>query len=152
MSIRDVLLKSSALGYNTIVIISEWKGNPSRIDVYGPEGDLILNLDITVSNSLSSGKIDKNNLSLRWELDNPKENNNKKIKEKIISLIKVPENSKKAPESFNKSRSTEQNSYKNLILLKEGTKGSKAVVEFYDQQGTITGPVIYIHQCSMVGM
>lgn len=139
MSIRDVLIKSRALGYSKTAIISEMKGNPHEIDVYGPEGDIILNLHITVSNPKNSGRIEKNKLVLKWELGKKKE----ELKKKIISLLEIPEY-KKESDNLHKSTPT-INSFSNIIRIKKGEKGSRAVVEFYNQQSQLTGSKIYIH-------
>ncbi|MDD1775398.1 MAG: ribosomal biogenesis protein, partial [Methanobacterium sp.] len=68
MSMRDVFIKSRELGYRNSIVISEIKGNPSRIEVFDLEGDPVLSVDITVSNPLGSGRIQKKDLNLRWDL------------------------------------------------------------------------------------
>ncbi len=72
MSIRDVLIKSSELGYDKIAIISEMKGNPSRIDFQDAEGEIILSLDVTVgipnSNANSKSRVKSENLKLYSEV------------------------------------------------------------------------------------
>jgi U3 small nucleolar ribonucleoprotein protein IMP4 len=146
MSMRDVLLKSRVLGYRKIAVISETNGNPSRIEILDCEGDSIINMDITVTNSLASGRIKKKKLHLRWQLDQ----STKEIKDIIISILEIPED----PIDLIKTKQTlkeELNQYSdsNLVLVTEG-ETSKAVVEFHDQDGQITGPRIYIHKCKRV--
>lgn len=137
MSMRDVLLKSKVSGYTKTAVVSEMKGNPSRIDLYDPEGEVNLSFDVTVSNSLASGRIQKKKLHLRWELDEQKMD----LKDKIISIIEIPE------EKGHTLKIGEAEKNSNLLLVKKGEKDSKAVVEFYDRQGQITGPRIYIKRC-----
>lgn len=143
MSMRDVLLKSSALSYSTIAVISEMKGNPNRLEIYNSKGESLISMDITVTNSLASGKINKKKLNLRWELGESKS----ELKEKIISITGIPEDPTDLIRgSASVKRELKQYTNSNLILIKEGEDG-KAVVEFTDQKGQITGPRIYIHKC-----
>lgn len=139
---RDVLIKSKDSAYNKIAVISEMKGNPSKIEFYGPEGNLILSMDITTSNPMGTGRIKKKKLKLRWELDNPH------IKDDIISLLEIPED----PIDIIKSESIaslKQSSDSNLILVRGDEE--RAVVEFHDQEGQVTGSRIYIHRCRIGG-
>jgi len=144
MSMRDVFLKSKVLGYRKIAVISETKGNPRRIEIYDSEGDYLIKMDITVSNSLASGRIRKKKLHLRWELDQSKS----ELKKKIISAIGIPEDPTELIKIGSTALKDELKQYadSNLVLVKEGETG-KAVVEFHDQEGQITGPRIYIHKC-----
>lgn len=141
MSMRDVLIKSRTSDHTKIAVISEMKGNPSRIKFYNPGGDMILSMDITVSNSLASGKIKKKNLRLRWELD--KSN----LKDKIISIIEVPEDPVDSIKTGSDTLKEELKQYSNSNLILVKREGSKVVVEFHDQEGHITGPRIYVHRC-----
>jgi len=59
MSMRDVLLKLRASDHTKVAVISEMKGNPSRIEFFNLEGDSILIMDITVSNPMGSGRVKK---------------------------------------------------------------------------------------------
>ncbi|OPY24364.1 MAG: putative Brix domain-containing ribosomal biogenesis protein [Methanobacterium sp. PtaU1.Bin242] len=142
MSIRDVLIKSSTMGFNKTAVISEMKGNPSRIDIYSHDGDPILSLDITVSISSSRGRIKKDKLHLGWEI----EELGKDLKKKIISLLEIPEK-KKLSKGLGREEIDDIDSRSNLLLIKKGEKGSKAAVEFYDGEGQKTGPRIFIHNC-----
>jgi U3 small nucleolar ribonucleoprotein protein IMP4 len=141
MSLRDAFIKSRDLSFNKTAVISEIKGNPSRIDFYGSEGDLILKLDITVSNPLNSQRINKKNLLLRWDLTGLAV-----LKDKLISILEIVD-IESVSKTMTKSALKGQLD-SNLVLVKKGEKGSKAVIEFYSQQGQITGPKIYIHQFS----
>lgn len=143
MSMRDVHLKSSSLGYSKTAVISEVKGNPSRIEIYDSEGESLISLDITATNALSSGRIRKKKLHLRWELDDQSVS---KIKDKIISILEIPEDpTDLISGSKYLKRELKEHSNSNLILVKG--EDNKAVVEFIDQDGQLTGPRIYIHKC-----
>jgi len=149
---RDVLIKSSAMGFSKTAVISEVKGNPSSIKIFGPEGDTILTIDLTVSNSLSSGKIRKDKLRIKWEIDDYIEdlkhkNTREQLKEKFNSLMEIPEYEDMELKDNIKIKLKKQTNYQNLILIKKEEKESKLITEFYDEQGQITGPRIYIHQC-----
>lgn len=132
MSLRDVLIKSSQLESNRIIIISEMKGNPSRVEILNPDGDSLLSFNITISITSSSGRIKENEFRLRCERED--------LKERIISILGlVAENYQKSTDS-------------NLVWIKKGRKsGEEVVVEFYDHDGHITGPKIYVQQCSKPG-
>ena len=71
MSIRDVLIKSSELGNNIIAVVSEMKGNPSRIDFQNEKGEVIFSMDVTVgipnSNASSKGRVQSEELKLHSE-------------------------------------------------------------------------------------
>ena len=144
MSMRDVLLKSSVLNYSTIAVISEMKGNPSRIEIYNLKGESLIRMDITATNSLASGKINKKKLNLRWQLDR----SDPELKDKIVSITGIPEDITdkiRGPNSL--KRELKQHTNSNLILIKAG-EDTKPLVEFIDQDGQITGPRIYIHKCT----
>ena len=72
MSIRDVLIKSSELGYDKIALISETKGNPSRIDFQDVEGEIIFSLEVTVgipnSNADSKSRVKSENLKFNSDV------------------------------------------------------------------------------------
>jgi U3 small nucleolar ribonucleoprotein protein IMP4 len=132
MSIRDVLIRSSQLGFDNTAVISEMKGNPSRIEIYGPKGESLVSMDITVSLSSSRGRIKKDQLQIRCEIEN--------LRDKITKILKIPLENRNNLKNKEKSNS-------NLLWIREGQKGSKSVVEFYDDQGIKTGPRVYVHQC-----
>jgi U3 small nucleolar ribonucleoprotein protein IMP4 len=145
MSMRDVLLKLRASDHTKVAVISEMKGNPSRIEFFDPEGDLILSMDITVSNSLGKGRIRKKELKLRWDLDESNLKDKTDLKDKVISTIGVPEDPVDLIKTDSIRDELRQYSSSNLILVK-GEDG-KPLMEFHDQEGQITGPRIYIHKC-----
>ena len=122
MSFRDVLIKADSLGSPKIAIISQIKGNPSKIEIYDENGEMLLFLKITVSLLNSKGKINSDALSVRCEME--------ELKNPLISILNISEN--------------KENSNKNLILVKEGEGENKAVLEFYDKDGSIRDPRIYV--------
>ncbi len=148
MSIRDVLIKSIQLKFNGTAIISESKGNPSGIDIYDVDGKNIISLDVTVSISPFKGRIEKDQLRIRYEGD---------LKDEIIPLIGIPledqeqgKDQKKSQEKDQEKPSDDLNKIKsdsNLLWIKKGDKRSKFVLEFYDTQGLNTGNKIYVHNC-----
>ena len=42
MGFREVLLKSATLGFQETAVVSQIKGNPSKIEIYNEKGDLLL--------------------------------------------------------------------------------------------------------------
>jgi len=134
MSMRDVLIKSKASGYQKTAVVSQIKGNPSRIEIFDPDGSALCTADVTISNPRGSGRTIKKDLCLRWDLDESE------YKSRLIKLIGLPEEGRiirKAKENHISS---------NLVHIKYG-KGGKALVEFYDRDGQITGSNIYIRKC-----
>jgi U3 small nucleolar ribonucleoprotein protein IMP4 len=129
MSLRDVLIKSSQLNFNRIIIISEMKGNPSRIEIVNSSGDSLISLNVTVSITSSSGRMEKDKLSIRCEME--------ELNETITSILGIFEENKEIRSLTNS----------NLIWIKKGLKDSKGVVEFYDKDGHLTGPKIYLQHC-----
>jgi U3 small nucleolar ribonucleoprotein protein IMP4 len=125
MSLRDVLIKSSQLNFNRIIIISEMKGNPSRIEILNSNGDSLISLNVMVSITSFSGKIEKDKLSIRCEIE--------ELKKDIIPILGI--------------FAAAERSTSNLIVIKNGRKGSEGVVEFYDQNSHLTGPKIYLKHC-----
>jgi U3 small nucleolar ribonucleoprotein protein IMP4 len=125
MSLRDVLIKSSQLNFNRIIIISEMKGNPSRIEILNSNGDSLISLNVMVSITSFSGKIEKDKLSIRCEIE--------ELKKDIIPILGI--------------FAAAERSTSNLIVIKNGRKGSEGVVEFYDQNSYLTGPKIYLKHC-----
>lgn len=146
MSMRDVLLKLRVSDHTKVAVISEMNGNPSRIAFFNLEGDLILSMDVTVSNSLANGRIKKKELRVRWELeDSDQREISSTLKEQIISALEVPRDPVDLIKKDTLKDELRQYSSSNLILVKG--EGSKTLVEFHDQEGQITGPRIYIHRC-----
>ena len=120
MSFRDVLLKSVTLGFQETAVVSQIKGNPSKIEIYDEKGELLLFLKITVSLLDLKGKINSDALSIRCEID--------ELKDPLTAILKIPE----------------ENSNKNLIWVKAGEGENKAILEFYDKEGSIRDPRIYV--------
>ncbi len=120
MSFRDVLIKSASLGFQEIAVVSQIKGNPSKIEIYNEHNELLLFLKITVSLLNLKGRIDSDALSIRCEIE--------EIKNPLINTLNVPEG----------------NSNKNLIWVKKGEGENKAILEFYDKDGSIRDPRIYV--------
>ncbi len=128
MSIRDILIKSSELGFNKIAIISEMKGNPSRIDFQDAEGELILSLEVTVgipnSNANSKSRINSKRLTLHSEV--PK-------LYQLGQILDIP-------------KFTEGSSLENLMEIKKGNDKYRALIEFYGNNGMESGPKIFVKE------
>ncbi len=126
MSIREVLIKSSELGLDKIAVVSEMKGNPSKIDFHDEEGELILSLDVTVSipnsNASSKSRVKTKNLQINSEIDELKG---------LGDILTIPE--------FHDGSALE-----NILLIKKGDVKNRAVIEFYGDNGIETGPKIFI--------
>jgi U3 small nucleolar ribonucleoprotein protein IMP4 len=126
MSIRDVLIRSSELGYDKIAVVSEMKGNPNRIDFQDERGELILSLDITVgipnSNASSKSRVKTENLKLLSEVQEL---------DQLGIILDIP-------------KLTEDEAYENLLIIKKGDQKNKAEIEFYGSNGIETGPKIFI--------
>ena len=120
MSFRDVLVKATSSGFQKIAIVSQIKGNPSKIEIYDEKGELLLFLKITVSLLDLKGKINSDALSIRCEIE--------ELKDPLTDILKIPE----------------ENSDKNLIWVKAGEGENKAILEFYDKEGSIRDPRIYV--------
>lgn len=119
MSFRDVLLKSDSLGFHKTAVVSQIKGNPSKIEIY-ENNELLLFMKITVSLLDLKGKINSNALSIRCDIE--------ELKNPLIDILNIPE----------------ENSDKNLIWVKKGEGENKAIIEFYNKDGSIRDPRIYV--------
>jgi U3 small nucleolar ribonucleoprotein protein IMP4 len=128
MSIREVLIKSSELGYDKIALISEIKGNPSRIDVKDALGEIILSLDITVgipnSKADSKSRVKSENLKLNSEVSEL---------DQLGNILDIP-------------KFTEGTPLENLMVIKRSDHKYRALVEFYGSNGIETGPKIFIKE------
>ncbi len=120
MSFRDVLIKATSLGFQKIAIVSQIKGNPSKIEIYDENGEMLLFLKITVSLLNLKGKVNSDALSMRCDIE--------ELKKPLIDIMNIHEG----------------NSNRNLIWVKEGEGENKAILEFYDKDGSIRDPRIYI--------
>jgi U3 small nucleolar ribonucleoprotein protein IMP4 len=126
MSIREVLIKSSELGYEKIALVSEIKGNPSRIDFQDALGETILSLDITVripnSNANSKSRVKSENLKLNSEVSEL---------DQLGNILDIPKFAEGSP-------------LENLMVIKRSDQKYRALVEFYGSNGIETGPKIFI--------
>jgi U3 small nucleolar ribonucleoprotein protein IMP4 len=122
MSFRDVLVKASSLGFPKIAIVSQIKGNPSKIEIYDENSKMLLFLKITVSLLNLKGKINSDALTIRCEIE--------ELKDPLIGILNIPEN--------------KGNSNMNLIWVKEGEGENKAIFQFYGKDGSIRDPRIYV--------
>jgi U3 small nucleolar ribonucleoprotein protein IMP4 len=126
MSIRDVLIKSSELSYDKLAVISEMKGNPSRIDFLNSEGEITLSLDVTVgipnSNANSRSRVKSEDLKLKCEIPEL---------EQIGDMVNIPLLKEELP-------------LENLIIIKRGNEKEKALIKFYGSNGMETGPIIFV--------
>ncbi|MGB7968566.1 MAG: ribosomal biogenesis protein [Methanobacterium sp.] len=126
MSIRDVLIKSSELGYDEIAVISEMKGNPSRIDFLDAEGEINLSLEVTVgipnSNANSKSRVKSEDLKLYSEVPEL---------DQIGNILDIPQLKEGSPQE-------------NLMVIKRAEGKDKALIEFYGGNGIETGPKIFV--------
>ncbi len=126
MSIRDVLIKSSELGYNEIAVVSEMKGNPSRIDFLDSEGEINLTLEVSVgipnSNANSKSRVKSESLKLNSEVPEL---------DQIGNILDIPKYSEGSP-------------LENLMVIKKAEGKDKALIEFYGTNGIETGPKIFV--------
>jgi U3 small nucleolar ribonucleoprotein protein IMP4 len=128
MSIRDVLIKSSELGYDRVALVSEMKGNPNRIDFLDEEGEIIFSMDVTVgipnSNSSSRSRVKSENLQLQSEIPELQQ---------LGNIFGIP-------------KFTEDSPLENLMVIKRSDEKNKGVMEFYGSNGIETGPKIFIKE------
>jgi U3 small nucleolar ribonucleoprotein protein IMP4 len=126
MSIRDVLIKSSELGYNEIAVISEMKGNPSRIEFLDAKGEIDLSIEVTVgipnSNANSKSRVKSEDLKLYSEVPEL---------DQIGNILDIPQLKEGSP-------------LENLMTLKRAEGKDKALIEFYGSNGMQTGPKIFV--------
>lgn len=122
MSFRDVLIKAS--GFKIISVVSQVKGNPSRIEFFNENGELLLTLYISESILDLKGKINSDKLTLRCEIDN--------LKDILLEILQINE------------CVTEIN--ENLIWVKKGNTENTAIFEFYGKDGSIVNPKIYVRR------
>jgi U3 small nucleolar ribonucleoprotein protein IMP4 len=101
------------------------KGNPSMMEILSSSGDSLISLNVTVSITSLSGRIEKDKLCIRCEME--------ELKKDIIPILGI------FAEDNERSISNS-----NLLWIKTGHKDSEGVVEFYDQNGQLTGPKIYL--------
>lgn len=122
MSFRDVLIKAS--GFKVIAIVSQVKGNPSRIEFYNEEGEILLTLYMTEAILNLKGRINSEKLTIRCEID--------ELKKKLLDILEIIEDHK--------------DSTQNLIWVKKGEGNNEAVIEFYGSDGSMVNPKIYVRR------
>ncbi|WP_414469191.1 ribosomal biogenesis protein [Methanobacterium sp. ACI-7] len=122
MSFRDVLIKAS--GFKIIAVVSQVKGNPSRIEFYNKKGELLLTLYITEAILDLEGRINTNKLTLRCEVD--------ELTPKLLDILKIDE--------------CTDNSTKNIIWIRKDEGEGEAIIEFYGKEGMIVNPKIYVRR------
>ena len=130
MNLRDVLIKAIQSDSDRILIISEMKGNPSRIEILNNEGNSLLSVNITASITSGNGRVEKNKLMLRCE--------NESLRTELISILGLVDHESQKYLTHNS----------NLISIRDPErKTSRRVIEFYDRDGKLTGPKIYLQKC-----
>jgi U3 small nucleolar ribonucleoprotein protein IMP4 len=123
MNLREAFLKAKEFGFDSLMVISERDGNPSRLDFFTgneePEAYLLISTDL----SQPPGKVQIDNLILRCE-------------EPKLSVFLS---------NFFKVRLVKENlkDYSNLIWVKK-TETLRTVMEFYDNKGNLIRPRIYL--------
>jgi U3 small nucleolar ribonucleoprotein protein IMP4 len=122
MSFRDVLVRSWELGFQKIALVSQIKGNPSKIEIYDEKGEMLLFLKITVSLLNLKGKVNSDAISIRCEIE--------ELKNPLMDILNIPE--------------SKEHSNKNIIWVKEGEGENKAILECYDKDGSTRDPKIYV--------
>lgn len=126
MSIRDVLIKSSELGYSEVAVISEMKGNPSRIEFLDAKGEIDLSIEVTVgipnSNANSKSRVKSEDLKLYSEVPEL---------DQMGNILDIPQLKEGSP-------------LENLMTLKRAEGKDKALIEFYGSNGIETGPKIFV--------
>lgn len=120
MSFRDVLVKAS--GFKTIAVVSQVKGNPSRIEFFNEAGELLLTLYITETVLDLKGRINPDKLTLRCEVD--------ELTKPLSEILEIAEDNK--------------DSNDNLLWVKE--KDNKTIFEFYGNDGLMVNSKIYVRR------
>ncbi len=124
MSFRDVLMDASSSGYKKFALVSQIKGNPSRIEIYDENGEILISMYISVVLLNLKGKIDSDKLKIKSDIPD--------IGNSLSKILDIEE----APE----------NMYNNILWVKEGKDDNKATLEFYDKEGELTDPKIYVRR------
>ncbi|MDR2830740.1 MAG: ribonucleotide-diphosphate reductase subunit beta [Methanobrevibacter sp.] len=115
MSLRDLCLKSLEKDKNSITIISEVKGNPSKISFLSNEGSK--KLELNISANLNNGRLNIKADDLSFKCS-------KKGLEFIADILSIKKN---------------QSPINNYILVRNHNKrNSIAIIEFYDDNGNKT--------------
>lgn len=135
MSLRDVFLKAKEMEVGKVAVISESDGNPNGMDFYH-DGELFISLQLTVDFSLPKGRMNKDNLCIRCEVDELKD-----ISTEIFPI----------PLEDSSDNSQVKNSDCNLLLIRTSKQKSRPLLEFFDGKGQATGPRIYIQEWKLAG-
>lgn len=122
MSFRDVLIKAS--GFKKIAVVSQVKGNPSRIEFYNQKGEILLTLYITEAILNLKGRINPDKIVLRCEID--------ELTPKLLDILEINED--------------QGSSNENLIWVKKGEGDIRAIFEFYGSDGSMVNPKIYVRR------
>jgi len=111
-----------------VAVVSERDGNPNGMKLY-QDGELFISLQLTVDFSLPKGRMKKDNLHIRCEVD--------ELKDISPEIFEIP------------LEEPGENSDENLILIR--TSKSRPLIEFFDGKGLATGPRIYLQGWKMAG-
>ncbi|MGZ7208850.1 MAG: Brix domain-containing protein [Methanobacterium sp.] len=122
MSFRDILIKAGK--FKHIAIISQVKGNPSRIEFYNQKGEILLTFYIKEAMLNLKGRINPNKLTLRSDIE--------ELTEPLLNILEIMED--------------HENSNENLLWIKKGRGDIKAVFEFYGKDGSMVNPKIYVRR------
>jgi len=130
MSLRDIFLKVKEMGMNGLMVISEQDGNPNGMDVY-LEGELSASLKLTVDFSLPRGRIKKDEIRTRCEVE--------ELKDFIPWIFGIP------------LEEPGEHSNCNLLWIRTRKQKSAPVMEFFNANGQPTGPRIYLQGWKLTG-
>ena len=128
MSLRDVFLKAKEMELDWVALVSERDGNPNGMEIY-QDGELFMSLQLTVDFSLPKGRMKKDKLHIRCEVD--------ELTDLFPEIFEIP---LEEPQEY---------SDENLILIR--TSKSRPLIEFFDGKGLATGPRIYLQGWKMAG-
>ncbi len=118
-----------------VVVVFERNGNPNRMDFY-QDGELYISLLITVDFSLPKGRMEKDNLCIRCEVD--------ELKDLSTEIFAIP-----LEDSITDLQG--KNSDCNLLLIRTSKQISRPLLEFFDGKGQATGPRIYLQEWKLAG-
>jgi U3 small nucleolar ribonucleoprotein protein IMP4 len=130
MSLRNVFLKAKEMDKVQVAVVSERDGNPNGIEFYQDEKPF-MHLQLTVDFSPPQGRVNKDKIHLRCEVD--------ELTPLVTKIFNLPleEPGKQSDE--------------NLALLRSSAKKSIPVMEFFDKNGQATGPRIYLQEWQQKG-
>lgn len=150
MSLRDVFLKAGEMKTNRVFVVSERDGNPNGMEVY-LNGDLYATLRFTVDFSLPKGRMNKDEICIRCEVEDMD-----KLTSEIFSIPLEGGDSSQPDSHYQELLSDSQRrkieygqSDCNLMWIKPHPRKSTPVIEFIDAKGQPTGPRINLIQCKL---